>query len=1590
MALFSDDWSEYNGIDKVNVEEVMRMNIEMNTGHTGQTRKNSRANGRKGFTLVELIVVLVILSIVSAVAIPAFMGYIDKSRDEEFLASAEEAFNAAQTSLTELYNEGGNRLTIKRRINAMKMAGIDENATLDVWTANVLEDGGTVAIAENIAAYTITYAYYTDGSGRYAIYNGSKWSVYGSEDDIPQEYKTAIASEDRKLKMWPFTTASAEGGQGEGQDPSGQQGTGTDDYDYNDSAYQGDKDPGSDDYQWVEGDSVEMIVKLHSFLDVDDDEVVHNGLYYKASDSDEDVSLAPVSFKFSMEGDLLDCEWKKADKIVGTSRDYTISLGEIGFKVVGGILVDGKYDLRSLKWSLSPSSSTGYTFSEITSNVDLLSKIFKGQIKNLYPMVEKDIIEKTVVFKTNNTDTFFFGSIDAPESSRTVTFRKYNNTWDDTYSENSDIERTNIESVLRNSQLHLAENCNRNDWAREIAGGYETDDEGKIKTYSSASPEAMWNLVFAQENKDEDLVMVANVSARRNIYLFSGNSAHFHLFSLNKDSNKLSLYIDISELDGNIAADNFDSYLTSKIVTNNGYRHDGWISRDEETTFAVSDDLADIKAYAFTGAETEYYIDAVVNQASRAKFVGRTDGASNTVDGYKGKWNFVGQMRYLANEQKSNGNFKSLERLTYKQGIEFLASYNLLGNIIDATSLSTATNIEDYLAEDRSSNQHYKEVSPNKSVTITSDYGSHFGSWSGSIKKMFILWDGRDTKYDLPIFAFNIVNGSQLRVYYFTQEPYPELVGQFHGLFDKYAGVDLKYAGLETWNTSSCTDMYQMFLNNSGLKAGDVDFTKWDFSNVTRMARMFEGCTGITSIDLSGINVASCTNVEYLFTGCTSLDTVTLTGSSFGVCTEFKYMFNNCTSLKIVILNKCSIPAATSISSMLSGNSSIEYFYAKGLSAPNVTSMRQMFKGRTTLKGAYFQNYDDEHVTDFSGCQNISEMFNGCTALEEFSLKGADLSGCTNVSSFMYNCGTADNPMKSVVFDYCDMSGYTGALPNNMLSFYMKNFSGKYWDIRNATSTAYLFGGASVNGHTIYNMGEQLTVDNRRKIEFVDLSYADMRNVTDMSFMFANCINLNKAIFEGADLSSVKTMLRFCWHCISLKTLDLRSGNESFKPVDISYICDFCPEMDDLKIGDNFDTSNVTTVRNCFYNCRSLTDAHKYFESWDYTNVTDAYHMLFGARFSNVVFRDKNMNKLTTVKEMFTQCIIPKVSFINCSMNSLNDVTNMFSKSSALQEVCFDGTSMNNPGGISGVSSMFKECTGLTKFSGVGWTISYDGNANTNLSQLFQNCTALKNVYLKNANLKSVNKLSGMFTSCTSLENVYADGLDIRSVASLESLFNTCTALKVVSMKGVRLDSCTSMKLMFKADYNLQKVFFEADAGTQDNTEDPPTFKKCNCTEMFNGANALEQVEINVNMKPSTVEYMFYQAHALKGVDLSNWDFSETTSFKNMFRDCPSLGMDTGSVTFGTNTILKKVTTFEGMLYDCSSLTDEKLVSMISNWNLNGSSINFSNANNVNKLINENTTLVTQVNTCVLANDKTYQIGPYSNNSGRYLKIVNQ
>lgn len=61
------------------------------------------AKNDKGFTLVELIVVLVILAILAAILVPALLGYIDRSKQSQFVLNAKSFYTAAQAVASEDY-----------------------------------------------------------------------------------------------------------------------------------------------------------------------------------------------------------------------------------------------------------------------------------------------------------------------------------------------------------------------------------------------------------------------------------------------------------------------------------------------------------------------------------------------------------------------------------------------------------------------------------------------------------------------------------------------------------------------------------------------------------------------------------------------------------------------------------------------------------------------------------------------------------------------------------------------------------------------------------------------------------------------------------------------------------------------------------------------------------------------------------------------------------------------------------------------------------------------------------------------------------------------------------------------------------------------------------------------------------------------------------------------------------------------------------------------------------------------------------------------------------------------------------------------
>ncbi len=54
----------------------------------------------KGFTLIELLAVIVVLGIIAVIAVPAITNYIEKSKKDSAVLSANNYLDAVQTTLT--------------------------------------------------------------------------------------------------------------------------------------------------------------------------------------------------------------------------------------------------------------------------------------------------------------------------------------------------------------------------------------------------------------------------------------------------------------------------------------------------------------------------------------------------------------------------------------------------------------------------------------------------------------------------------------------------------------------------------------------------------------------------------------------------------------------------------------------------------------------------------------------------------------------------------------------------------------------------------------------------------------------------------------------------------------------------------------------------------------------------------------------------------------------------------------------------------------------------------------------------------------------------------------------------------------------------------------------------------------------------------------------------------------------------------------------------------------------------------------------------------------------------------------------------
>ena len=171
------------------------------------------------------------------------------------------------------------------------------------------------------------------------------------------------------------------------------------------------------------------------------------------------------------------------------------------------------------------------------------------------------------------------------------------------------------------------------------------------------------------------------------------------------------------------------------------------------------------------------------------------------------------------------------------------------------------------------------------------------------------------------------------------------------------------------------TNLNFMFHNCKSLKS--IDFSNFDFSEVSDISYMFSYCQSLTSINFRNINTSKLVNMARMFNCCDHIKKIDLSPFNTINVRNMKYMFSYCIKLEEVNL-----------------------FNFK---TNNVNDMNNMFNNCTHLKNLNLSNFDTTNVI------NMANMFCNCSSLQNLDLSSFNTNNVKNTTGMLYKINTNCN-----------------------------------------------------------------------------------------------------------------------------------------------------------------------------------------------------------------------------------------------------------------------------------------------------------------------------------------------------------------------------------------------------------------------------------------------------------------------------------------------------------------------------------------------------------------------------------------------------
>ena len=289
------------------------------------------------------------------------------------------------------------------------------------------------------------------------------------------------------------------------------------------------------------------------------------------------------------------------------------------------------------------------------------------------------------------------------------------------------------------------------------------------------------------------------------------------------------------------------------------------------------------------------------------------------------------------------------------------------------------------------------------------------------------------------------------------------------------------------------------------------------------------------------------------------------------------------------------------------------------------------------------------------------------------------------------------------------------------------------------------------------------------------LDYLNTKNVTDMSYMFYDCIKLPSLDLSNFNTAKVTSMYSMFSGCNNLSSLILSNFNTA-KVTNMAFMFQDCNKLSSLDLS-NFNTENVTVMYNMFSNCKNLSSL-TLSESFNTAKVTNMLFMFSGCNnLSSLDLSEFNTANVKNMSSMFRECY--KLSSLTLS-NSFNTakVTSMQEMFSGCNKLSSLDLSNFNTAKVTSMQKMFSGCNNLSSLD----FSKFNTAEVTDMSFMFFNCTNLSSLDLSNFNTENVTNMESMFKGCSTLQSIYvSDNFVVTAIkyeSSKKNLFTDCNALK--------------------------------------------------------------------------------------------------------------------------------------------------------------------------------------------------------------------